>query len=279
MPSRRLHNARAQCAPAIASTTTIWWWALCAAAALNAAAWAVSAHYFWRIRPRIDPGIVRTRDLLLWLSLVYVLGCAFRSLFPMLDVERLCLHDTPVSRIAVGRSVATVAELAFATQWMLLLKEAGAVRAARAVLPLIVLAEALSWLAAVSANDLYHAAEMSVWTLTAVLAVGFFASRWPHEGAAGRRVIAAALSISAGYVAFMAAYVVPMFFGRWQADLAAGWQPLPLQAGLAQIVGHCTVARDWARWQEDAVWLTLYFTTAVWMSIALSRVPSLKPSR
>jgi hypothetical protein len=48
---------------------------------------------------------------------------------------------------------------------------------------------------------------------------------------------------------------------------------------LQQVLGRCSVERNWARWQEDAVWLTLYFTTAVWMSIGLSRVPSLRPLR
>ena len=84
------------------------------------------------------------RRRLLWLSALYVLGCGFRSVLPMIDVPRLCLHDTWVSYIAVGRSVATVAELAFAAQWALLLREAGATRASRAVVPLIVAAEILS---------------------------------------------------------------------------------------------------------------------------------------
>jgi hypothetical protein len=134
--------------------TFLWWSHLCAAALFNAAAWGVAA---WCLAP--EPDIETSRRVLLWLSAVYVGGCAFRSLLPMIDVPRYCLHDTPVSRIFVGRSVATVAELAFVAQWALLMHEAGAVRAAVAVVLIIVVAEVLSWLAVLTRNDLFHAGE------------------------------------------------------------------------------------------------------------------------
>jgi len=91
-----------------------------------------------RRRTQLPANAYATRRLLLWLAAVYVLGCGFRSALPMIDVPRFCLHDTWASYIVVGRSVATVAELAFAVQWALLLREAGARRAAGAVVPLIV---------------------------------------------------------------------------------------------------------------------------------------------
>src|SRR5262249_24078050 len=130
---------------------------------------------------------------LILLAALYVLGCGFRSLLPMVDVPRLCLHETWLSRIFVGRSVATVAELAFAAQWALLMREAGAVRAAHAVVPLIAAAELLSWLAVLTRNDFFHAAENSLWTVTAAFAAAFLASRWTHEGERGRAVIVAAI--------------------------------------------------------------------------------------
>src|SRR5262245_39043185 len=52
--------------------------------------------------------------LMLLLSAGYVFGCAFRSFLPRADVQRICLFDTWLSSITVGRSVATVAEVCFA---------------------------------------------------------------------------------------------------------------------------------------------------------------------
>jgi hypothetical protein len=250
----------------VSAATRAWWMALCAAALLNAALWGVSA---WWLAP--DPEVEATRRALLWLSAVYVAGCAFRSVLPMVDVPRYCLHDTPVSRIFVGRSVATVAELAFVVQWALLMHEAGAVRAAGALVAIIAVAEILSWLAVLTRNDLFHAAENALWTLAAAFAAGFLATRWSYEGALGRTVILVAIAFAAVYIVFMVAYVVPMYLRRWEPAGAY----LTLGEGLRQLLGRCTVEREWAQWRQDAAWLTPYFTLAVWISIALAYVPNL----
>lgn len=244
-----------------------WWVFLCAMALLNAVAWGVAA---WCFAP--DPDVETTRRALLWLSAVYVGGCAFRSVLPMLDVQRYSLHKTWASRIFVGRSVATVAELAFVAQWALLMYEAGAVRAAFAVLWVIAVAEALSWMAVLTRNDFFHAAENALWAVAAALAAAFLASRWEHAGPLGRDVIVAAVVSAAAYIVFMAAYVVPMYMRRWRA----GGSYLRVDQGLRQVLGPNTVERDWAQWRQDAAWLTPYFTICVWMSIALAFVPSLR---
>ena len=251
----------------MSAATRAWWMALCAAAFLNAALWSLSA---WGLAP--DPEVETTRRALLWLSAVYVAGCAFRSVLPMLDVPRYCLHDTVVSRIVVGRSVATVAELAFVLQWALLMHEAGAMRAAWAVVAMIVVAEILSWLAVVTRNDLFHAAENALWALAAALAAAFLASRWSHAGDLGRNVILVAIGCAAMYIVFMVAYVVPMYLRRWQP----GGAYLSLDEGLRQVLKRCTVEREWGQWRQDAAWLTPYFTVCVWMSIVLAYVPSLR---
>lgn len=253
----------------------LWWSVLCAAAAVNVAAWAMSAWLFEQRKSRLSPEIHATRRALLWLGAVYVLGCAFRSVLPMVDAPRYCLHDTWVSRIFVGRSVATVAELAFAMQWALLLREAGAVRASRAVVPLLVAAEVLSWAAVLTGNNLFHAAENSLWTVTAGFAAAFLVSRWPHERERGRRVIAGAASCGAAYIAFMVTVDVPMYLARWHP----GQEQLSVAQGVGEILRRCVVTRDWAHWHEDALSLGLYFTVAVWFSIALAHVPSLKPNK
>src|ERR1700704_1918523 len=43
--------------------------------------------------------------LMLALSATYVFGCAFRSFLPRADVQRICLFDTWLSSVVVGRSV------------------------------------------------------------------------------------------------------------------------------------------------------------------------------
>lgn len=242
------------------ATTLAWWKLLSLAAAVNIALWGYSWQY-----------VGAQRHVLFWLAGIYVLGCAFRSFLPMIDVPRLCLHRTPVSRIFIGRSVATVAELAFAAQWALLLHEAGAPRAAWVVFVLIAAAEVLSWLAVLARNDLFHAAENALWTLTAAIAAGFLASRWADQAESGRSVIVMAAACAAAYVAFMLAYVVPMYVERWRT----GGKSLALAEGLRSTLAPCTVERDWKWWWRDALWLTPYFTVCVWLSLALAFLPPL----
>jgi len=64
----------------------------------------------------------RSEPLLL-LCAIYVFGCAFRSVLPRADVQRICLFDTWLSSVLIGRSVATLAELCFALQWAIVLRE------------------------------------------------------------------------------------------------------------------------------------------------------------
>src|SRR5262245_61301637 len=96
---------------------TTWWWLLCGVALLNVVAWGYSARLLALRTADLSAATYSTRRLILWLGAGYVLGCAFRSVLPMVDVPRLCLHDTALSRIVIGRSVATIAELCFAGQF------------------------------------------------------------------------------------------------------------------------------------------------------------------
>ena len=261
----------------------IWWCVLCAAAVVNITAWCCSA---WLLRHREShlPADVRaTRRRLLVLSAVYLAGCGFRSVLPMVDVPRICLHETWVSYIAVGRTVATVAELCFAAQWALLLHEAGAFRGgglarlvSRILIPLIVTAQLSCWFAVLTTNYLLHAIENALWTLAAALVIAGFVSVWRHVDDKGRRFLAAGIAFGAAYVTFMVFVDVPMYLSRWQAGVVAGHAYLPLREGVREVLERCIVTREWAAWRDDVTWLSLYFTVAVWASIALAHVPPLR---
>lgn len=260
-----------------------WWLALCSAAAVNILIWTWSAQRLLFRAPSWPPDHLSMRRRLLLLSAGYVAGCAFRSLLPMVDVERMCLHHTWLSQIAVGRTVATIAELCFAMQWALLLREGGVVCkpayfASRLIVPLIAVAELFSWGAVITSNYLLHAIENSLWTVAAALALAGFLSLRRNAAAATARFLNAASLCAGTYILFMASVDVPMYLSRWQQTGAAGDGSLPLAEGLRTLFAHCKVVHEWNAWREDIPWLTLYFTVAVWISIALAHAPSLKPT-
>src|SRR5690348_7428608 len=123
-----------------------WWWAmLTLVSGVNIALW-------FLLYRELHTQPVGSMQLMLLLCGTYVFGCAFRSVLPRADVQRICLFDTWLSSVLVGRSVATVAEICFAAQWAIMLRELGvlagadtAVNASQAILPLIVAAECCSW--------------------------------------------------------------------------------------------------------------------------------------
>jgi hypothetical protein len=92
------------------------------------------------------------------------------------DVQRICLFDTWLSSVMIGRSVATVAELCFALQWAIVLRELAKIthsgttkNISRMIVPLIALAECFSWYAVISTNFLGNVLENSLWTVAFAL--------------------------------------------------------------------------------------------------------------
>ena len=132
-----------------------WWIVLCIVAVMNIAAWFLSAatlarrhdQFFWSAQHQ-------QQRWMLWLSAAYVAGCSFRSFLPRIDLERVCLLQSALSNMMVGRSVATVAELCFMAQGALLLYHAGNKTGIKFVttvslllIPIIAVAECASWYA------------------------------------------------------------------------------------------------------------------------------------
>ena len=253
----------------------IWWSALLVVSTVNVAIllWLLARV---RHRPGNHPANAFVVDTLLLLCAGYVLCCAFRSVLPRADVQRICLFNTWLSSVMVGRSVATVAELCFAMQWAIVLRALGeaadsdtARTVAKAIVPLIALAECCSWYAVITTDFLGNALENSIWTAAfALIGLALLRLLGAFRGVV-RIALAAAIAGIAGYVVFMCTVDVPMYLGRWQADLISGKQLLGLFSGLHDVTTHWVVTYSFARWRHEIPWMSLYFSTAVWASLAL----------
>jgi hypothetical protein len=279
----RTHRAdRRQQQEPMTSEIFVWWCFLGAVSVLNLSAWAWSARVLERRRAELGPQAYAARRLQLLLSAVYVGGCAFRSVFPLHDVPRICLVDSWLSTVIVGRTVATVAELCFAAQWALLMGElaraAGSTAgklASRALVPMIAVAEACAWYAVLTTSNLGHVIEASIWTASAAMMVAGMLAAWPRCNATLRRVIALGCAAGLAYVAFMVLFDVPMYRARWLADEAAGRSYMSLAQGLIDTARNCVVSYRWQDWHTEVVWMSAYFSAAVWLSIALIHTPVL----
>ncbi len=252
----------------------IWWTFLLAASALNIAL-LLGLHRSYRNNVFGGTRAFAIEPLML-LCALYVFGCAFRSVLPRADVQRICLFDTWLSSVLIGRSVATVAELCFALQWAIVLRELAKIthsdtakNIANLIVPLIALAECCSWYAVISTNFLGNVLENSLWTVTfALIAIALVRLALNFRGPV-RFAIAAAAAGSVGYVLFMCGIDVPMYFVRWQAQLADGTNYLGLFSGLHDLATRWIVTHAIARWHHEIPWMSLYFSVAVWMSLLL----------
>jgi hypothetical protein len=134
---------------------------------------------------------------------------------------------------------------------------------------LIVIAECFSWYAVITTSYLGNVIENSLWTVTFLLiAIGLLPLLDRFVGLARLAIGSAIVGIIA-YLAFMATVDVPMYFARWQADVANGKELLGLFAGLYDASTRWTVTHDISQWRDEIAWKSLYFSVAVWSSLAL----------
>jgi hypothetical protein len=262
-----------------------WWYLLCAVAFVNVAAWALSATAVTRRRAvmSLETGIACRRQCVL--AAVYVFGCAFRSALPVFDIPRLALFDTWWSSVVVGRSVATIAELCFVAQWALLLQQASRVTQSPLtrgvsflIVPLIAVAEICSWYSVLTTSNLGHVVEESIWGLSALLTVAGLVSfhrRWPPSW---RPMLIAAVVAGIAYAAYMFLVDVPMYWSRWLADEADGRQYFGIAQGLLDTSARRVVSHRWEDWKSEMVWMSLYFSVAVWISISLIHASARRPT-
>jgi hypothetical protein len=276
----------------------LWWSFLVTVSALNIAL-LLGLRAAYRANPFDAPNASFAAEPLALLSAVYVFGCAFRSLLPRADVERICLFDTWLSSVLIGRSVATVAELCFALQWIIILRELGRIthsntakNIATLILPLIALAEIFSWYAVISTNFLGNVLENSLWTIVFVLVGAALIRLATSFHGIVRWILLAGAAGAAVYVLFMVTVDVPMYLQRWRVATASGQPLLGLFAGLHDLASRWIVSHDIARWRDQIAWMSLYFSAAVWASLLLGsfglirhlvpryrvRRPLLKPS-
>jgi hypothetical protein len=256
----------------------IWWGALLIVSTANIAL------FLWLHRSLRGRSAERRRgilqvELLLLLCAAYVFGCAFRSVLPRADVQRICLFDTWLSSVVVGRSVATIAEVCFVIQWAIVLRVLAdlansdmARNISKIIVPLILVAEVCSWYAVVTTSYLGNAVENSIWAVTFLLIAAALVRLLSRFRGAVQYAIGVAVVGIAGYVMFLYTIDVPMYFARWQADMASGKALLGILSGLHDVSTRWVVTHDIAAWKDEIAWMSLYFSLAVWSSLALGAV-------
>jgi hypothetical protein len=250
----------------IKNKTYIWWIMLCLAALMNIAVWT------WAILTQADlQGLSLAQPVL---SGIYVIVCAFRSLFPRIDVERYCLFDSPWSSIFLGRSLATIAELAFSAQVALLIHYLGEhvgshwiIMVSYSILPIIVLAQISCWYATLTLNHFWHGIEEILWVVMAALAGATFVHGYFVLTGIAQTLMLVGIASSIGAAAIMLFLDIPMYLDRTRHTGQRRY--LRIADGLRDTFTRRVQTNDWGVWKSETIWISSYFTFGVWLSISM----------
>ena len=246
-----------------------WWQIFCAVSFGNIVLWSLAA---WELPWESD--VYRSQQLAL--SGLFVAACAFRSLLPRVDLERMCLWDSPLSSVVVGRSVATIAELCFAWQCALLLFKLSALTGSAtigtlglALLPIVIVAEIACWFAVATLNHIGHAIEELLWSVMVGLVAAGLVVYWKHTAGALPIWVPIGLIACAGTAILILMVDIPLYITRWRIGKRAGLRYLRIIEGLKDAVVRRRVTQRSDDWRQEVLWMSLYFSAGVWVSLGI----------
>ena len=259
----------------------LWWLFLVIFSVINITVWSWTRLYLFKnLTIKKFNFFHLVPENLIWFSGIYVFGCAYRSFFTKADVQRICLFDTWFSSVMCGRTIATIAEIAFIIQWSIVIKFLGNTtndhvvkKLAQFIVPLILIAECFSWYAVITTHYLGNTIEESLWTVTYTLILVCLIRLWPKFKGAFKYAITISIVSSFLYILFMIFVDVHMYFTRWQADLASQKRTLGFIEGIIDLNTKWIVTYDINLWRTEIPWMSLYFSFAVLVSIGLCYIP------
>ena len=62
---------------------------------------------------------------------------------------------------------------------------------------------------------------------------------------------------------------IPMYLRRWRAEVVNGRRLLRAFEGFYDVTTRWVVTHELAEWKDEIAWMSLYFSIAVWASLAL----------
>jgi hypothetical protein len=209
-----------------------------------------------------------------YLAAIYVIACGVRSIWPRMDGDRVCFHDHWISLVAIGRSLATVAELSYMAQLCLAVRGLTNSSTIPSVLLLAnVISQSCCWYSVITQDQRGHVVEESIWMVSIAIVTNLSTKEVPlrKNKTSDASTFVKAIYISGPlYIIFMCSIDIPMYINRYIADEEKGVTYQSFYNGFIDTL-HCKVisrANDY--WIHEMPWMTLYFTFAVWSSLWLA---------
>jgi hypothetical protein len=230
--------------------------------------------------------ISKSQALYFVLVSIYVIVCAIRSIWPRLDSECICVYKNNISSPFVGRSLATVAEMALIVLLVMItntilnlmkmyLKNSVVIDTLKIlnlmIIPTIFIAQVICWYGITTKDYFWVIVEGALWAYALIIfflvyVYIYYKTIWKNINNNKVRFIVPFLPfiilILLSHVIFMFVNYMPLMFknNRLYKNHVPFWK------GLAEL--SCNkVSHKYKDWENDMPWLTGYFSISVWVSI------------
>ena len=244
-------------------TETLWWNLMCSGTCLNVILLKSS---------KADTKDEKTQK---YLASLYILSTTVRSLFPRIDVERICFFDSFLSTTFIGRILATVGEMSFSLQVSLILLSLARKLNVKSTLPFIIppaigVAQMLCWFGVLTTNQLFHCFEESIWTICFALVIPLLLKLLGKtKNSTMRYKLVCCAVVIMLYVIYMVFIDVPMYYRRYGENEELNTEYLSLMEGIKDTMSCKMVTKSYKTWKEDAVWMIGYFIFCPLISVQL----------
>ncbi len=234
------------------------------------------------------------------LASIYAVVCAIRSLWPRKDIEKVCIFNSKMSTPLVGRSLATIAELCFIVVIIFIMlhvnknvenftgnKNKNIVLTLKLILPIIIIAEILSWIGCITEFELWNAAEESLWGISGIIVsiIGILLYLSISNLKSNPKIHSLSMFLkiftfcTICFSVFMVFDDIPMYIKRWKnkdtnKDDKVSWNEfkndfkqknnISFIKGIQEMNKCKKVTNSYKEWKDEIPWLTGYFTLGVW---------------
>jgi len=154
----------------------------------------------------------------------------YQAVLPRNDAARICMYDSPLSTPLLGRSLATIGEVAFAEQLERYTNVPG-------IIETTLVANWLCWLGCLTGWQVYHVFEKALWMITCT------------------RILLSYAKLDARTIAFVAFIYIWMFDIPYYTNRASNLRSI---AQGFQEMQTCKKNTDWRSWHEDALWMAAF---------------------
>ena len=215
-----------------------------------------------------------------YLSSLFVLSTTIRSIFPRIDVERICFFDSFLSTTIVGRSLATVGEVSFSLQISLgllaLMRDLNVQSPLTYIIPpAISIAQVLCWIGVLTTNQSFHCFEESIWAICMALLIPLLLKLLDKtKNDEMRYKLIGCTVVVILYVIYMVFIDVPMYYRRYAENEDLHIEYLSLTDGIEDAMSCKTITKSYEVWKEDSVWMIGYFTFCSLISVGLIKANS-----